>query len=242
MLQILTDTALYLAVWHTWASESGSWAYSYGPIISAFPIYSPPASHSTLLVLLKSIVVLAHWSTLPEMHPWGLPWHSFILWDPCGCAALSYTALFTHSSPSPHWSTEPWDPAMNPKPCAVLPGALALPPPASDSAFALVPCTGTCYMISHMTGICNVGYMVSILKEKGKQEELQQDWLLVEFSVNTSVNFTLDYVCLICLFISLLQALMILSSSLSLKNPVFLISIANIFEAFKFCWGLKNLI
>lgn len=142
--------------------------------------------HTTLLVSLKTVVVLAHWSSLPEVHrgvyPGALSFFETLA-DVLLCPALSCTALFTHSG-LPCTLVLPRTGARSsrilpgagiPEPCAVPPGALALLPPAGGSAFALVPCSGTCHMISHVTGIYSVRCMVSILKEKGKQEELQQD-------------------------------------------------------------------
>lgn len=156
----------------------------YGPVICAFTVCSPPASHTTphSWFHLKPLSYLLIGLLCPKCivgSTLGL-FHSLRPLRMC-CFVLHGTVHSlrppVHSCPSPHWSTELRDPAWSRDPRALRSAARGAGSAASagGSAFALVPCSGTCHMISHVTGIYNVRCMVSILKEKRKQEELQQD-------------------------------------------------------------------
>lgn len=139
--------------------------------------------HQAPLHPLPSVSVLARWYSLPETHLQGLPGCPFLLWAPpqrcCVvlCCPLRSLRPPVSSCPSPHWGIEQRNCDVSRESCRGCIGATL--PPASDSASAVFSCTVTCPVVSHVTGIYNAGRMVSILKEKGTQEQLGQGCFLV---------------------------------------------------------------
>lgn len=137
--------------------------------------YSPPANHSRLLVsghihCCSCSLVFCAWNA-----PLGTStWARFLSLRPFADVLLSSVteATWALSFVGLEQSGATVMGAMSPtQSCMVSSGS-----PGYDSAIASFSFTGTWHIMSYRTGVCHVGCMTPVLKEKGTQEELQDDF------------------------------------------------------------------